>query len=467
MNYRYLCFLTFALLLFACQDKQRPTSDSPNIVIILADDLGYGALSCYGNPYFETPHIDQMARKGMKFAQFYSQSPVCSPARAALLSGRYPHEVGVSKLIRPWDYQNSLDNKVPNLASELSSLGYKTGVFGKWHLGNDSVQHHPFAYGFDTFWGFQGKHPPHNLEKTESHKYILDGKTPTKVEGYITDLITDQAVQFIKQNKQQPFFAYLPYVAIHKPYTLKKGTQARKIPDLPTGYAEALTSLDENVGKILTTLDGLGLQENTLVFFFSDHGGLEYIPLNNGLKLGKGFLTEGGVRIPAIAYWPGHIKPGISNEVGALMDIMPTCLSIAKKRPIAQVDGIDLSPHLLQGVKMPARTLFWQLGEVSALRAGHWKLIYRNKIRFEDEKGKIPRSQARWFTYNFPVEKVKKLNINAVEADSLVEADRLDNPFLFNLIEDAGEQNNLADAYPDILNALWERLNRWENTLPK
>ncbi len=381
----------------------------PNIVVILADDLGYGELGCQGNPEIPTPNIDSIARNGVRFTDGYVTAPVCCPSRAGLMTGRYQtrfgHELNAI----------GLQNKQPGvglplsettLASALKSAGYATGMTGKWHLGG-SPQFHPQQRGFDEFFGFlheghfyvpppyagvkghlRNPEPPYDEENP-----ILRGTQPTQEKEYLTNAFTREAVNFIEKHKQHPFFLYVPFNAIHSPMQALEPYLNRftRIEDLHRRiFAAMLTSLDEGVGRILTKLRESGLEDNTLIFFLSDNGGpTEELTSNNKpLRGGKGQLFEGGIRIPFMAQWKGRLRPGqVRKDPVISMDIFATAAAAAGATTVRALDGVDLMPYLTGAKKAaPHETLFWRYGQSAALRKGNWKLV-RQGVRNAPEAG--------------------------------------------------------------------------------
>ena len=383
--------------LAAMQRKIAPAR-KPNIVVILADDLGYGELSCQGNPEIPTPNIDSIARNGVRFTDGYVTAPVCCPSRAGLMTGRYQtrfgHELNAI----------GLQNKLPGvglplsettLASTLKSAGYATGMTGKWHLGG-SPQFHPQQRGFDEFFGFlheghfyvpppyagvsshlRNPEPPYDEENP-----ILRGTQPTQEKEYLTNAFTREAVSFIEKHKQHPFFLYVPFNAIHSPMQALEPYLNRftRIEDLHRRiFAAMLAALDEGVGRILAKLRESGLEDNTLIFFLSDNGGptAELTSNNKPLRGGKGQLFEGGIRIPFMVQWKGRLRPGqIRNDPVISLDIFATAAAAAGATTGRAVDGVDLMPYLAETKKAaPHETLFWRYGQNAALRKGNWKLV--------------------------------------------------------------------------------------------
>lgn len=349
--------------------------ERPNIILILTDDLGYGDLSCQGATDLSTPHIDAIARQGRTFINFYANSPVCSPSRAALLSGRYPDMVGVPGVIRQeeehsWGYLTEDATLLPQL---LNRTGYHTGMIGKWHLGYEAPNT-PNARGFDHFKGFLGdmmhdywSHLNKGMNWMRLNNNIL---APEDREGHATDLFTDWAIDYVRQRKTggQPFFLYLAYNAPHFPIQ-PPAEWLERVHQRELGISEEraknvafIEHLDFNVGRILQALDEEGLAENTLVIFTSDNGGaLEYAQSNGPLRGNKQEMYEGGIRIPMFVMWKGKIEAGsTSAALGLLMDLFPTLSDVAGAEPGALIDGISLLPAMMGKEQITDdRYIFW------------------------------------------------------------------------------------------------------------
>ena len=371
-------------------------SGKPNILLILADDLGYGDLSSYGATDLNTPNIDTLVAAGMRFDNFYANCPVCSPTRAALLSGRYPDMVGVPGVIRThitnnWGYLAPQAELLPKL---LKSTGYHTAIVGKWHLGLD-WPNTPIERGFDHFHGFLGDMMDdyYNHRRHGNDYMRLDGEE-IDPEGHATDLFTQWAVDYIRQRAQtnQPFFLYLAYNAPHAPIQPPDdwldSVKSRQpgIDEKRAGLVALIEHLDDGIGKVLAALKDAGVSDNTLVIFTSDNGGQLNVGASNGpLNGGKGQMYEGGIRVPMCAVWPGRIKPGArSDRVALTMDLYPTICEAAGAKIIHEIDGQSILPTLL-GESQPDedRFLFWvrrEGGDIGgrafyAARYGDYKLI--------------------------------------------------------------------------------------------
>jgi len=433
-----LCFLIGLLGVRLCHAAPAPP---PNVILILADDLGWTDLACYGSDFYETPHIDRLARDGMKFTQAYSACTVCSPTRAAILTGKYPARLHITDwipglppenpklLVPPWTKFLPLEEVT--VARALRSGGHVTGSIGKWHLGGE--EYFPEKHGFDlNAAGSAAPAPP---------SYFAPYKIATLPEGpggeYITDRIGAEAARFIERQKDKPFFLYLPHFAVHTPIQGKEALvqkyRAKKRPgqrQTNAVYAAMIESLDDSVGRIRSKLDELKLADRTLIIFTSDNGGRVPTTSNHPLRVGKGSCYEGGTRVPLIVHWPGVTKSGSICEAPVIsMDLHPTILEVTGMKEAARkgADGASLTPLLRQDGELKRDTLFWhyphyqhyQLGGTTpygAVRSGDFKLI-----EFFD--------------------------------DMRVE--------LYNLREDIGEQRNLAAAMPAKVEELRARLHAW------
>lgn len=406
--------LAAATLLGASLPPIEAAADRPNIVLILADDLGWTGLGCFGSKFYETPHIDALAKQGVKFTHAYSAAANCAPSRASILSGQYTPRHGVL-YVGPGDYQEKwkerqgnlkrfkmlqptgkteLPNDVKNLAENLKSAGYRTAMFGKWHLGR--AEQHPGKRGFDV--------------AIESHGAHFNFKTDPNVEhakdAYLSDFLSDQAVSFVDKSagSKEPFFLYYADFLVHKPFEakeryLKHFREKKTSTTQKSPIAGAMIkSLDDSVGKIMAALDRLGLADNTLVLFTSDNGGLSYEEdglredntSNLPLRGRKGSEYDGGLRVPWIVRWPGKIPAGKSSiEPVHHVDVFPTLSAIAgAKAPPQILDGINLLSAFRNpvgpGKLKPGRQLYWYLAGYSSfhhpsvmVREGDWKLIRR------------------------------------------------------------------------------------------
>ncbi|MEM1210715.1 MAG: sulfatase [Planctomycetota bacterium] len=403
--FRHLASVLSLLLLAGCafaQDAppaQPAGDDRPNIVIIMADDLGYADLSCYGNDRYQTPHLDAMAAGGMRFTDFHSNGSVCSPTRAALLTGRYQQRSGLSAVVKSspkhWTHNHGLQLSEFTIADAMKQAGYRTGLIGKWHLGY-KPQYNPIHQGFDVFRGYISGNIDFHSHVDEAN--TLDWWNQDRIEdepGYVTDLINKHAVHFVKANKDAPFFLYIAHQSPHYPYQgpndavlrtvdgMKKRAPEKQI---PRAYREMMESMDRGVGELLRVLKEEGLAENTLVFFVSDNGPTKHG--NKGsLRARKGHVFEGGHRVPGIAYWPGRIEPGVESDALVMtFDLMPTAMALAgvETPDGLTLDGQDLLPLLEGRAQAEPRVVFWGQKARWAMRDGPWKFVRvtdNNKLR--------------------------------------------------------------------------------------
>jgi arylsulfatase A-like enzyme len=374
-------------------------SPRPNVVVFIMDDLGYGDLGSYGAPDAKTPHIDRLAREGVKLTDFYANHANCSPTRTGFITGRYQQRYGIESPLRPVDDPRQLlpsDTSLPRL---LKNAGYATGLVGKWHLGRD-VEAGPNRHGFDEFWGFRQAavdYYTHHVVTIPSVTLpaaihdLFHNEEPTTATGYLTDEITARAETFVQKHSGRPFFLEVAYNATHWPFqrpdlsegargwtnSIESGTRA--------DYIAMLERADQGVGRILGLLDRLKLAPNTLVIFTSDNGG-EWLSRNAPLFHRKSTLWEGGIRVPLLMRWPARLKPGLTSaQVGITMDLTASILAAAGVTPPGgyRPEGIDLVAPLQKGT-IVERTLFWRLppppntaGPVQqrAVRRGNWKYL--------------------------------------------------------------------------------------------
>jgi arylsulfatase A-like enzyme len=365
---------------------QRQGRRAPNILFIVSDDMGYGDLSLTGRSDYTTPVIDQIGRDGVILTQAYSSAPVCTPTRVAFMTGRYPARYRAG-LYEPLTTQRiGLEPRPATLARLLKNAGYDTALVGKWHLGL-LPEFHPLRHGFDEFYGFLGPaadYISHVDNESRKVSYFQDGDRPVRVDGYLTDLFTDRAVQIVMRQRQRPFFLSLQYNAPHWPW---QGRGDAAYPDTmgmaaggsPETYARMVKSLDEGVGRVLDALHRRGLERDTLVVFTSDNGGERFSHMGP-FSHGKMMLWEGGIRVAAVARWPGVIASGSRCEqVCATFDLTATATALAGTHAdaAAPFDGIDLMPALRGGAPRP-RDLYWrvtQRQQHKAMRSGDWKYL--------------------------------------------------------------------------------------------
>jgi arylsulfatase A-like enzyme len=361
----------------------------PNVVFILADDLGWGDLSCYGRPDYQTPNLDLLASQGTRFTDAYSASAVCTPTRCGFITGRYParFKIGLIEPLPATNHQVGLDPQIPTIASLLKSSGYETALIGKWHLGF-RPEWGPNAHGFDEFFGVLAGAADYHLHKNGlGEPDLYENLTPVERTGYLTDLLTSRAVDFIKRRRSAPFYLSLHYTAPHWPWQDRKGgervafTNKMNEPAAMRGggslklYAEMMRSLDDGVGQVIKTLKSLGLEKNTLVIFTSDNGGDRFSyewPFSGA----KGELLEGGIRVPAIVRWPGVVPAkSVTSQMAISMDWTATILAAAEAPPAKDypLDGISLLPVVKGASAVHDRTFFWRIYDQDAVRKGNWK----------------------------------------------------------------------------------------------
>ncbi len=400
MNYFCTFFLAFSLLSHTLI-SQSHTDRLPNFVIIFTDDLGYGDLSCFGNPTIKTPNLDRMAAEGQKWTQFYVADPVCTPSRAALMTGRYPFRNGMSSAKRVVLFPNSsggLPDAEVSIAEVLKQKDYATAAIGKWHLGH-LPQFLPTAQGFDSYFGipysndmdFVKGSPNYWKNAQVDPDFLPDTKhydvplmENTKVierpadQNTITRRYTEKSIAFIQANKDKPFFLYLAHSLPHIPLFAHPdflGSSKRGL------YGDVIQEIDWSVGQVLQSLKDLQLDENTIVVFSSDNGPWLSFRTHGGsagpLRAGKGTTFEGGQRVPTIFWGPGYVKPGVVHEMGSTLDLINTFAAISgTKIPTDRnMDGYDLSPVLSgKGSSPRSEFFYWTRGVLHAARSGKWKL---------------------------------------------------------------------------------------------
>lgn len=424
--------VSLLVLLFAVAPVHAD-EEPPSIVFILADDLGYGDLGCYGCPDIETPHLDRLAAQGLRFTDFYANAPICSPTRMAFLSGRYQQRTGLENALYYQETGRGLPADGKTLADALQSAGYVTGISGKWHVGYDR-RRRPLQQGFDHFFGLLGgnHHYFEHMDRIGVHDLWLGDETVER-DGYTTDLITEDARDFIRRNRDRPFFLFVSHLAPHFPWqgpededrVVKPKHKSWQQGDRST-YIAMVERMDRGIGKLLQDLDRHGLARRTLVVFTSDNGGHTY-SRNEPLARSKGTLWEGGIRVPCIARWPGVLPAGEETaQVGITMDWTATFRRVAGlSADAAHEEGLNLLP-MLTGKRPPVnRTLFWRrvkgpvrknVDEGRAVRRGRWKLI------------------------------------------EMADGGR----YLYDLQSDTGETHNLVSRHPQLVQELVRELDRWE-----
>lgn len=358
----------------------------PNIVVLLADDLGYGELGCYGGAEIPTPHIDSLAANGVRFTDSYVSCPLCSPTRAGLMTGRYQQRFGHEHNPGPEQTADAgfgLAEDEVTLAERLRPLGYATGMVGKWHLGYREGSR-PNDRGFDEFYGFLGGAHEYLAKGQAGLEGIVRDGEPVEETEYLTDALGREACAFIERHRGDPFLLYLPFNAVHTPLQSPDPYLERFAgvadPKRRT-FCAMLSAMDDNVGRVLATLRGAGLEEETLIFFWSDNGGPTPATTcrNTPLRGTKATMWEGGIRVPAMVQWKGHIAPSVVEHPVISLDIHPTAVAAtgAPVDPTWALDGVSLLRWLDGSApdSVPHRTLCWRMGDKHAIRDGHWKLL--------------------------------------------------------------------------------------------
>ena len=396
MNVKFLCLLAGSCFMLVCcneakKEEKQPTSRKPNIVVLLTDDMGYGDLSGYGNPVINTPQIDRMAAEGIRLTSFYVASSVCTPSRAALLTGRYPLRAGLPNVVMPESPVGLRDSEV-TMGEAVKQAGYKTMYIGKWHLG-DQEKHNPVNHGFDDYYGIlysndmmppwvETQKPLSLMHGTKAIEYPVE--QPTLTERY-----TEWGKQFIRDNKDQPFFLLLSYAMPHVPIFASKKFAGKSRGGL---YGDVVETIDWSVGEILQQLKDLNLDENTMVVFLSDNGPWQKMPdrmFSNdtirpwhcgsagSFRGSKGDTYEGGVRVPAIVRWPGKIPAGkVSADLVTAMDLYPTILNItgAELPKDRKLDGNDIMAFLEGKEASPTKEYIYYIRwDLEGIRVDNWK----------------------------------------------------------------------------------------------
>ncbi len=447
---RIFKLFTLFILVFFLGNAQ----DKPNIVYINIDDLGWTDLSCYGSTYYETPNIDRLASKGLKFTDAYASAANCAPSRAGLMSGQYSprhgiYTVGSSERGRSKDRKlipvkntTTLDDRVITLAEVLKKSGYITASMGKWHLGDD-----PKTQGFDINIGGTHAGHPKSYFSPYKNKNLQDG--PER--EYLTDRLTNEGIDFLRKNKNKPFFLYMTYYTVHTPlqgkedlirkYKNKKSSKYHK----NAIYAAMVEAMDSNVGRLINALEKLNITNNTMIIFTSDNGGLQAVSKQFPLKYGKGSYYEGGTRVPLIISWAKRIKSNtISKNSVINLDFYPTLLSITNSvYPMDQVlDGVDISPVLFDGKQLTERPLFWHFPIYLEAGRGNIKNTGRDPL-FRTRPGSSMR-YGKWKLHQY-------------FEDGTVE--------LYDLKADISEMNNLVKVKPNKTAELLKILEDWRKEI--
>lgn len=460
---RFWFIVVFGVFSFVATHSLNAAESRPNIVFVLIDDFGYADSGPYGAKDIRTPNIDRLAREGVKFTDFYANAPVCTPTRCGFITGRWQQRVGFEWAMgfsaenfrrqgnewvpEPDFHSLGLPTSVPTLPKMLKSAGYATGAFGKWHLGYKD-EFNPTKHGFDEYFGELLGHCDYYTHSYYDGTYALrDGLEPVKAEGYLTDLINQRAVEFVRKHAREPFFLYVPHLAVHSPYQppgrpKPSVTKANMYDGDRRTYAAMVEKVDEGVGLLLAELDKHGLADNTLFVLSSDNGGERYSD-NSPLFHHKSTLWEGGIRVPCLMRWPAKLPKGkVTKQVGITMDLSATFAAIsgasfraadlentktqrhAGSVPHVEFDGINLVPILAGTEPEQSRTLCWRIDRTGrnqkAVRHGNWKYIQ----------------------------------------DSNVE-------MLFDLATDIGERRDVSFLHPEVFADLKRRLAVWEGELSK
>ena len=424
--------LAAAAIVASLAGAQGGSSQRPNIVLIITDDVGYGDFGSYGAPDVKTPHVDALARDGVRLTDFYANAATCTPTRAGLISGRYQQRYALERPLGsvPGDSVQGLPATGRSLPQLLKNNGYTTALIGKWHLGS-RAEFSPSAHGFDYFFGFKsGFIDYYQHVGRDGQADLFENDDAVTVPGYMTDLVTERSIRFIEQHRGGPFFIDVAYNAAHWPY---------QRPDMPStardhgrhltpfddststraDYIAVLERADQGVGRIMRALDSLKLRQNTIVIFTNDNGG-EWLSRNTPLFHNKGSVWEGGIRVPAILRWPGRIPAGsVSTQVGITMDLTASILAVTGT-PVpaeAHLEGINLFPVLQRKAPEIQRTLFWRVAvphPQQAVRSGDWKLLFDGR------------------------------------------------PMLFNVRTDLGERHNLIHERTDIARRLRSLIAAWQ-----
>jgi len=438
--------ILFFVMLLSCENQPQKVSNKklPNVIVIMTDDLGYSDVGFNGGKEIPTPNIDRIAQKGVKFTNGYTPYPVCSPSRAGFITGRYQQRFGYERnaQYRPNDPNMGLPQTEKTIPEVIGQVGYTSGIIGKWHLGAH-ISNHPLNRGFNFFYGHLGgghRYFPEELTIKDSYSisdeplsyktWIMRDHNPEKTDEYLTDEFSNEAVNFVKKNKQGPFFLYLAYNAPHGPLqaTQKYLNRFNHIKDTRRKtYAAMVSAVDDGIGRILDKLESLEIVDNTIIFFFSDNGGPESKNgSNNGpLREGKSSIYEGGNRVPFAMQWTGEISQMVYDYPISSLDILPTIAELTNapieaKNPL---DGVNIIPFL-KGLKRgrPHNTLYVRKfdNDLYSIRDGDMKLVTKEKNTIKE---------------------------------------------LYNLDQDIGEENNLADFFPKEVQRLDSILQAWDSKL--
>ena len=455
-----LLLLTVASNLAVAESGKRP-----NVIIILADDLGYGDLACFGHPKFKTPNLDRMAAKGARLTQFNTPAPFCAPTRASLMTGRYPFRCGLTANPAP-DFggqytELGLPVSEKTLAEFFRRAGYATGMVGKWHLGHAKKEFYPVRRGFDEYLGILYSNDMRPVQ-------LIDGEDVVEypvVQATLTQRYTERALKFIERNNSKPFFFYFAHAMPHKPLAVSEKYYKQSSAGL---YGDVISELDASVGQVLAKVKELGLDENTLIVFTGDNGPW-YGGSSGGLRGMKGTSWEGGYRVPCIARWPGKIPAGhVSAQPAVMMDLFATSLKVAGIAPPSDrvIDGLDIFPLLTSDAKSPHEVIFGhQAARLATVRDARWKL---HVLAANDRREPAPPGE-RWIdprapdgvTLLAPYEQYQPTDYPGVRTGDAAAA-----MALFDLSADPAEQHNVAEANPDVVKRLKAQYDEGAKQLP-
>lgn len=431
------------LLIGLCSATFAAAATRPNVLLIIADDLGYGELSCQGNPQVPTPHIDAIAKNGVRFTSGYVSGPYCSPTRAGLMTGRYQERFGHE--FNPGPAEQAVANfglslNETTFPARMKEAGYVTGMFGKWHLGY-KPEFHPQKRGFDEYFGFLGGAHSYIDAEADPANPILRGTTPVPTIDYTTEAFARETVAFIEKHQREAWFAYLPFNAVHAPLQAPE-KYLKRFPNIADSsrrtFAAMLSAMDDAVGSVMAKLAELKLEENTLVFFISDNGGpTPSTTSGNGPLRGfKAQTWEGGIRVPWMMQWKGHVPAGrVDDRPVIQLDVLPTVLAAIGVPVKAEwkLDGVNLLPYVNgENSGAPHEALYWRFGQQVAIRIGDWKLV----------KGAGA---------GIPVESTGRASMDGAQ--------------LYNLRDDIGEKKNLAAENPEKVRELAAAWSAWNAQL--
>lgn len=478
----------------AASARTAPRAGAPNIIVIVADDLGYGDTGAYGSKTIRTPNIDRLADEGVRFTDAYVTHPVCAPSRASLLTGRYQQRFGYEFNPVGRDRTGGVSRDEVMIGQVMKTAGYDTGMVGKWHLG-EPQGYHPLDRGFDAFFGMTGGASAYILNPTPEDRFftvpgseaserttnepdprlarlslserlqlsrrnapIFRGREAVEEREYLTEAFTRESLAFIERPRDQPFFLYLAYNAPHTPLQVT-GKYYDRFPEIADPaqrtYAAMVSALDDGIGEILRKLEATGQDKNTLIVFLSDNGCAGYLRgacSNAPLSGAKALHLEGGIRVPFLMRWPGRIKPAqVDSRPISSLDILPTAAALGGARLSGRaLDGVDLTPYVTGKDKgVPNPTLFWRAGVNFVVRDGRWKLLVVNKA--------AP-NQAD------PDARASSIVPDGIEATVGPQGQHV---MLYDLVKDPGEQQNLAAENPRIVARLRAKLASWNRGLVK